>query len=52
MRCLKTLVEVIKGNAVVITKKDDRNADVSIGNKLNKQFVLNSLIGAVKAMML
>ena len=52
MRGLRTLIVVITGNAVVITKKDDLKADVTIGKSLNKQFVVSSMIGAVKALML
>lgn len=52
MRGLRTLIAVITGNAVVITKKkDDLKADVTIGKSLNKQFVVSSMIGAVKALM-
>lgn len=52
MRGLRTLIAVVTGNAVVITKKDDLKADVSIGKSLNKQFAISSMIGAVKALML
>lgn len=52
MRGLRTLIAVITGNAVVISKRDDLKADVSIGRSLNKQFVVNSMIGAVKTLML
>lgn len=52
MKSLKTLLAVITGRAVVISKRDDSNADVSIGKELSKQFVVNSMVGAVKHLML
>lgn len=49
---IKPLLSIIKGKAVVITQKDGNKADVVIGKSLTKQFVVSSLAGAVKALML
>lgn len=52
MRVIKTLIAVLQGNAVVLVKREDRKADVIVGKGVNKQFAINSMVGAVKAMML
>lgn len=49
---LKILKALVTGNAVIITKKSNNKADVTIGKGLSKQFVVNSMIGAVKSLML
>lgn len=49
---LKILKALVTGNAVIITKKDESKADVTIGKCLSKQFVINSMIGTVKSLML
>lgn len=52
MRKLKTLLAILRGEAVVLIKKDECNADVVIGRSVNKRFAINSMAGAIKAMML
>lgn len=52
MRGVKTLIAILQGKAIVITKKDENKADVMVGKGVNKQFAINSMIGAVKAMLL
>ena len=38
--------------AVVLVKRGERKADVVVGKNVNKQFAINSMVGAVKAMLL
>lgn len=52
MRSVKTLLAILRGEAVVLIKKDERNADVVVGRFVDKHFAINSMVGAVKAMML
>lgn len=52
MRGLSALRALIIGKAVLISKREDGKADVFIGRELDKQFVLSSLAGAVKHLML
>ena len=52
MRSVRTLLAIFKGEAVVLIKKDERNADILVGRCVDKRFVINSMVGAVKAMML
>lgn len=52
MRSVKTLLAILRGEAVVLIKKDGRNADVVVGRFVDKRFAINSMVGAVKAMML
>lgn len=52
MRGLRTLLALVTGNAVVITKKSDSKADVTIGKGLSKQFVVSSMAGTIKSLML
>lgn len=52
MRSVRTLLAILRGEAVVLIKKDDRIADVVIGRSVNKRFAINSMVGAIKAMML
>lgn len=52
MRIVKTLVAILKGEAVVLIQKDECNADVVVGRFVNKRFAINSMVGAIKAMML
>jgi hypothetical protein len=52
MRSVKTLLAILRGEAVVLIKKDERNADVVIGRSVGKRFAISSMVGAVKAMML
>jgi len=52
MRCVKTMLAIIQGRAVVLVKCGERKADVVVGKNVNKQFAINSMVGAVKAMML
>ena len=41
MKCVRTLVAIMQGKAVVL-----------VGKNVNKQFAINSMVGAVKAMLL
>ena len=50
MRGVKTLVAILRGRAIVLVKRDDRKVDVVVGKDVNRQFALNSLAGAIKAM--
>lgn len=52
MRNVRTLLAILRGEAVVLIKKDERNADVVVGRFVNKRFAINSMVGAIKAMML
>lgn len=52
MKRVRTLWAVLKGEAVVILKKDGRNADVVVGKLVDKRFAIQSMVGAIKAMML
>lgn len=52
MKFIRTLLAILKGEAVVLIKKDERNADVVVGRLINKRFAINSMAGAIKAMML
>ena len=49
---IKTLVAILQGRAIVLVKKNEHKADVLVGREVNKQFAINSMVGAVKAMML
>lgn len=52
MRGLKTLLAILQGKAIVIIQKDKHKADVMVGKGVNKQFAINSMVGALKAMLL
>lgn len=53
MSSLRTLLAILKGEAVVlITKKSEHKADVLVGKNVDKRFAINSMVGAVKALML
>ena len=49
---IRTLLAILKGNAVVLIRKDDKNADVVVGKAINKRYAVSSLLGAVRALML
>lgn len=51
MRALNALFAIVKGKAIVLVQRDERKADVLVGRDLTKQFAINSMVGAVKAMM-
>lgn len=51
MRNARALLAILRGEAVVLIKKDECNADVVIGKFVNKRFAINSMVGAIKAMM-
>ena len=51
MRALKTILSIIQGNALVIIQREDNKADVVVGKLVNKRFAINSMVGAVKALM-
>ena len=52
MRDFKTLLAILRGEAVVLVRRDEHKAEVLVGKCVNKQFAINSMVGAVKAMML
>lgn len=47
---VRMIIEIIKGNAIVIKRKGDNEVDVSIGSKLrkDKRFVVSSLFSTLK----
>ena len=51
-RGVRTLVAILPGNAIVLVKRDEYRADVLVGKGVNKRFAINSMVGAVKAMLL
>ena len=52
MRAIRMLMALVKGEAVVITKTGDNRADMVVGKSLTKQFVLSSMAGACRSLML
>lgn len=52
MSSLRILLALIRGEAVVLTKKSEHKADVMIGKNVDNRFAINSMVGAVKALML
>ena len=52
MSSLRTLLAILKGEAVVLTKKSEHKADVLVGKNVATRFAINSMVGAVKALML
>ena len=52
MRGFKTLLAILQGKAIVLIKRDEHEADVVVGKGVNKQFAINSMVGALKAMLL
>ncbi len=52
MKSIKTLLAILRGEAVVLIKTDEHKADVVVGKFVDKRFAINSMVGAVKAMML
>lgn len=52
MRFVRTLVAILKGEAVVLIKRDERNADIVVGRDVSKRFAISSMVGAIKAMTL
>ena len=52
MRNVRMVLAILRGEAVVLIKRDKHKADVVVGKGVNKQFAINSMVGAVKAMML
>lgn len=52
MRNVKILLALLRGEAVVLIKRDEHKADVVVGKFVDKRFAINSMVGAVKAMML
>ena len=51
MRYAKILIAIMQGKAVVLLKRGERRADVVVGKKVNKQFAINSMVGAVRALL-
>ena len=52
MRYAKALLSILQGRAIVIQQCDDKRADVLVGKEIDKQFAINSMVGAVKTLML
>ena len=52
MKSAKTLLAILQGRAIVLVKCDEHKADVLVGKGVNRQFAINSMVGAVKAMLL
>ena len=52
MSSVRTLLAILQGKAIVLIKRDEQKADVLVGRDVNKQFAINSMVGAVKAMLL
>lgn len=51
MKGVKALVAILQGRAIVLIKQDEDKADVIVGKDVNKQFAINSMVGAVKALL-
>nr|WP_314462719.1 hypothetical protein [uncultured Clostridium sp.] len=52
MKGIKTLVAILRGEAVVLIRRNEHKADVLVGKEIDKRFAINSMVGAVKALML
>ena len=52
MSSLRTLLAILKGEAVVITKKSEHKGEVIVGKNVDKSFAINRMVGAVKALMM
>lgn len=52
MKGFKTILAILRGDAVVLVKQDEHKADVLVGKNVNRQFAVNSMIGAIKQMVL
>lgn len=52
MKCVQTLVAIMQGKAVVLVKRGERKVDVVVGKNVDKRFAINSMVGAVKTMLL
>lgn len=50
MKKLQLIVEIIKGNAIVIKKRGENGVDVDIGKRLrsDRGFVISSLFSTLK----
>ena len=44
MSSLRTLLAILKGEAVVLTKKSEHKADVLVGKNVDKRFAINSMV--------
>ena len=51
MRGVKMLIAILQGNAIVLVKRDEHEADVIVGKGVNRQFAINSMAGAVRALL-
>lgn len=51
MRSVRMLLAILQGRAIVLVKQGEHEADVMVGKSLNKQYAINSMVGAVKALM-
>lgn len=49
MKKLKVLLEVVKGNSIVISKVDDKQITVFCGKQINRSTMINSLASALKS---
>ncbi len=52
MRGLRVFLAILQGKAIVLVKREEHKADVLVGKSVNRQFAINSMVGAVKAMLL
>lgn len=52
MNGLKVLLAILQGKAIVLVKREEHKADVLVGKSVNRQFAINSMVGAVKALLL
>ena len=52
MRNMKAVLAILQGRAIVIVKRDEQVADVTVGKNVNKQFAISSMVGALRAVML
>lgn len=51
MRGIKVLLAILQGKAIVLVKREEHKADVLVGKGVNRQFAINSMVGAVKALL-
>ena len=51
MKSVRAMLALLRGEAVVLIKKDERSADIVVGKLVDKHFAISSMAGAIKAMM-
>lgn len=52
IKSVRMFLAILRGDAVVLIRKDTAKADVVVGKRLGKQFAVSSMVGAIKVMML